>query len=194
MNEPPLDSASDVVDALLEALDPWTDRPYAFYGHSMGALVAFELARRQWQERRRGPDELFVGSRRAPHIPPRHSALHEQPTERVLDFLKSLRVAPPEILDNAELMELLLPTLRADLKVDVTYEYAPGPGVACPIHAFSGLDDEYVLKEEIAEWSHHAGGHFNLRFLAGDHFFLDHPQRRVPLLKAVEQQLAPYLD
>lgn len=194
MNEAPVDEIDPIVEAATEAIEPLTDVPYAFYGHSMGSLVAYEVTKRVWEEYRHGPTHLFVAARRAPHMISRNQTLHVQPAEKVRDFLKTLRVVPAEVLDNKELMELLLPALRADLKLDGMYDYQPGTGVACPIVAFTGQDDEYVYRDEISGWSMHAGGGFDLRVLPGDHFFMDHPKHRLALIKAIEEEVKPYLS
>lgn len=193
MEEPALDDLGEVTDAVIEAMDPFTDLPYALYGHSMGSLLAYELARRQWREARPGPVHLFIGARRAPHLISRAPAIHEEPAERVRSFLKTLRVVPDEVLDHDELMELLLPTLRADLKLDVTYAYEPGSAVACPIDAFGGIEDHYVLKGELAAWSMHTGSAFSLQMIPGDHFFLDDPRKRLPLIDTIRRELAAFL-
>lgn len=194
MEETPVDDIEQVLEALLFAIEPFTDLPFAFYGHSMGALLAFEVTKRLWAEHRVGPTHLFVAARRAPHQPSRNQTLHEQPTEKVVSFLRSLRAVPAEVLDHAELMELLLPALRADLKLDGLYEYAPGAGVSCPVIAFGGQDDEYVLDDEIAGWSMHAGGGFELVTLPGDHFFVDQPTGRRLLLERIRKEIGSYLD
>jgi medium-chain acyl-[acyl-carrier-protein] hydrolase len=189
MSEPPIDELDAFVEPLLEAIEPVTDVPFLFYGHSMGALIAYELARRLWDEFRQSPQRLFVGARRAPHLVSRNQTLHEQSSEKVRDFLLGLRSSAAEVLQNDEIMELLLPALRADLKLDGLYEYLPGSGVSCPITAFTGKDDEYVLRDEISGWSLHTGGEFDLNVIPGDHFFIDHPQHRFPVIRALIDEL-----
>jgi medium-chain acyl-[acyl-carrier-protein] hydrolase len=190
MNEPPIDQLSDLLEPIVEELEPLTDLPFAFYGHSMGSLIAFEVTKRLAEEFRIQPDRLFAAARRAPHLVSRDQTLHEQPLPRVREFLRGLRAVPNEVLDNEELMQLLLPALRADLKLDGLYEYQPGVGVSCPIVAFTGQDDEYVLRPEIAGWSMHAGGGFDLRVIPGDHFFMDQPKNRKVLLEAIRADWA----
>lgn len=192
MEEPALDDLNEVIDAVTEAMDPYTDLPYALYGHSMGSLLAYELARRQWRDARPLPVHLFIGARRAPHLTSRAPTVYQEPAERIRSFLKTLRVVPDEVLDHDELMDLLLPTLRADLKLDVTYEYEPGSAVACPIDVFGGIDDHYVPKEELAAWSLHTGSAFALHMLPGDHFFLDDPRKRKPMIDTIRRELAGY--
>lgn len=190
MNESPIDDVDAVAEALVEEIEPLADVPISLYGHSMGALVAFEIARRLESEYRLVPRNLFVAARRAPHIVSRNQTLHLQSDERVRSFLRELRAFPADVLDNNEVMELLLPALRADLKLDGMYEYTPGAGVACPVIAFTGEEDEYVLADEIAGWSMHAGGGFELVRIPGDHFFMDHAVHRRPLLARIKRELA----
>ncbi len=188
MNEATVDQISDLLQPLVEAIEPLTDVPFAFYGHSMGSLIAFEVTKRLADEFRLQPDRLFVAARRAPHMVSRNQTLHQQPLPKVREFLRSLRAVPNEVLDNDELMQLLLPALRADLKLDGLYEYTPGPGVPCPVVAFTGQDDQYVLRPEIAGWAMHAGGGFDLRIVPGDHFFMDRPKNRAVLLEAIRKE------
>lgn len=189
LGDRPVDTMDEVLAPLLDAVEPLTDVPFAFYGHSMGSLLAFELARKMEEEIRLQPTHLFVAARRAPHLESRNRTLHEQPSEKVREFLRTLHAVPVEVLDNDELMELLLPALRADLKLDGLYEYTPGRGVSCPVIAFTGVSDPYVLSDEIAGWAVHAGGGFELVQLVGDHFFMDHPVHRVPLLRRLQSEL-----
>jgi medium-chain acyl-[acyl-carrier-protein] hydrolase len=190
MSESPVDSLADLVEPIVEAIEPLTDVPFAFYGHSMGSLVAFEVTKRLAREFRTQPDQLFVAARRAPHMVSRDQTLHEQPLERVREFLRSLRAFPSEVLDHEELMQLLLPALRADLKLDGLYVFSPGEGVSCPIVAFTGQDDAYVLKNEIEGWSMHAGGGFECHTVPGDHFFMDQPKNREVLLDLIRKEWA----
>lgn len=190
MNETPIDSLEPLIESIVEAIEPLTDVPYAFYGHSMGSLIAFETTKRLADEFRTQPDKLFVAARRAPHLVSRDQTLHEQPLDKVRSFLKSLRAVPNEILANDELMQLLWPALRADLKLDGLYAYTPGPGVPCPVIAFTGQDDEYVSRPEISGWSMHAGGEFELHVIPGDHFFMDQPKNRQVLLNLIHKEWA----
>jgi medium-chain acyl-[acyl-carrier-protein] hydrolase len=151
--------------------------PAAFFGHSMGALLAYELARALRREGRPAPVRLFVSARRAPHLPARERPIYALPEEEFRAELRELKGTPEEVLDHPELMELVGPLLRADFELIDTYEHAPGDPLGCPISAFGGIADATVSEEEMAGWRRHTAGPFRLRMLPGDHFFLHHGSR-----------------
>jgi len=186
------DSAFTCVDSLVDALASGLagefDVPYALFGHSMGSLVAFELARAL---RRRGvgePSVLFVSGGRAPQLPREHPVVHDQPDAVVIAKLRSLGALPKDICDEPELVELLMPTIRADLTVCETYEYRPEPPLTCPIVAFAGADDPEVPPARMDPWREQTSGGFLKQVLPGDHFFLH--SSRSALLDAVHAALA----
>ena len=141
-----------------------------FFGHSLGALLAFEVARAL--RGRAGPAQLFVSGRRSPALPSRHEPVHDLPEPQIVDALRRLGGTPPEILAHAEMMQLLLPLLRVDLALDETYACDDLTPLDCPITAFTGDDDPRVTLEEAAAWSALTRGTFRLRRFAGGHFFL----------------------
>jgi medium-chain acyl-[acyl-carrier-protein] hydrolase len=163
-SEPPMVDIDRLLDALYPDLLPFFDRPYAFFGHSMGALLAFELARRS------SPQHLLVSGRRAPQVA--SSQLHTLADDAFLSELRRLNGTPPQVLENAELMALFLPILRADFRVCETYEYHMGERLECPIVAFGGVDDRTEPLELLEGWRSLTAGSFELQKLPGDHFFL----------------------
>ncbi len=178
MMEAPFTQMLPLVQAAAEALLPHLDKPFAFFGHSMGALVSFEVAR--WLRRQSGPEpiHLFVSGCFAPDIPDPYP-LHNLPDPELLEGLRRLNGMPQEALENAELMRLLLPTLRADCTVTETYTYTDEPPLNCPISAFGGLQDHLVGRTHLEAWRQQTTAFFSLRMFPGDHFFLHSAQ---PLL------------
>jgi medium-chain acyl-[acyl-carrier-protein] hydrolase len=169
--ERPFTRLAAMVEALAPALAPLADRPFAFFGHSMGAMVAFELTRLLRREGRPLPAHLFVSGRRAPQVPT------EPPTYdwSEADFLAELRRlngTPQEVLEHEELMRLLLPQLRADFEVVQTYRYTPEPPLDIPVSVFGGVNDCGASREMLAPWAEQTTGPFTLQMLPGDHFFL----------------------
>jgi medium-chain acyl-[acyl-carrier-protein] hydrolase len=187
MREAPLLRVSAIVEALAAEVVPYLDRPFAFFGHSLGALVAFELARRLRRERGVEPARLFVSGRRAPHVSSDDGVTHDLPATEFIAELRRLKGTPPEVLEHEELMELMIPLLRADFEVCETYEFEPGPPLACPVTAFGGIEDRDVTREHIAAWREHTTGPFLMRMLPGDHFFIHSAE--ATLLQVVAREL-----
>jgi medium-chain acyl-[acyl-carrier-protein] hydrolase len=187
LGEPAYTRLAPLVAALVTALRGHLDKPYAFFGHSLGALLAFELVRALRRAGAPPPRHLFVSGYRAPHLPDPEPPLHMLPGPALWDELRRLNGTPPEVLDNAELRRLIEPTLRADFAIDETYVYTPDEPLACPISAFGGLVDTDVSGEMLAAWRRHTHDSFALRMLPGDHFFI-HSSRTL-LLDALGQDL-----
>jgi medium-chain acyl-[acyl-carrier-protein] hydrolase len=181
-----------LVQTLGEVLWPYLTLPFAFLGHSMGALISFELTR--YLRRRAGPlpAHLFVSAHRAPQLPDRQPPIHDLPDAVFLEELRRLNGISSEVLENAELMELLFPLLRADFAVAETYEYQEDSPLPCPISAFGGLEDEEVNQDEVAAWREQTRTTFTSHMTPGDHFFLF--KHRATLLPLIAQELVQILS
>jgi medium-chain acyl-[acyl-carrier-protein] hydrolase len=184
-SERPFTHLSTLVEALAEALAPLLDKPFAFFGHSLGALVSFELARRVRSRYGVNPSRLFVSAGRAPQIPRRGPAIHTLPEKEFLAELRRLNGTPSELLEHRELMELMLPLLRADFALFETYVYASEPPLGCPISAFGGLQDRRVQDSDLEAWRTQTSKEFSLQMFPGDHFFLSQPA----LLRVLAEEL-----
>ena len=174
-----------MVNSCYEELKPFLNKPFAFFGHSMGALVSYEFARRLQREQRPVPFGLFISGCTAPHMRSIDKATYDLPEPEFIAELRQLQGTPPEVLDNKELMQLMMPIIRADFRVSQTYQYVPGPPLECPIRAFGGLKDEMVDRAKIEGWSEHTSAGFRAQMLPGDHFFLNTSQ---PLLTRIIAQ------
>jgi medium-chain acyl-[acyl-carrier-protein] hydrolase len=183
--EAPFTRLSPLVQALAQALAPLLDKPFAFFGHSLGGLVCFELARELRRQSGVQPVRLFVSAARAPQIPPRHRPVHALPEREFLEELRRLNGTSGEVLENAEIMQIMLPLLRADFAVFETYAYSPEPPLNCGISSFGGLQDHRVVREDLDAWRDQTSASFSLRMFPGDHFFLNATQ---PLLLQVLSQ------
>jgi medium-chain acyl-[acyl-carrier-protein] hydrolase len=170
-NDRPFDKMDALVPALVEGLLPLLDKPFALFGHSMGAVIAFELTR-LLRERGRAPVHLFPSAHRAPHLPDDRDAIHGLAHREFLARVQELGGMPSSVLENEELLEIVVPILRVDFQLIETYVHRPGEPLDCPVTAFGGLEDEHAERAQIAPWSEHTRGAFALRMLPGDHFFL----------------------
>lgn len=172
ISEPPFTRLKPLVQALAQALIRYLDKPFAFFGHSMGALVSFELARQLRRRHTLSPAHLFVSGRVAPQLPDPQPPIHALPNSKFLEELRRFNGIPEEILESPELMELMLPTLRADCAVDETYVYSIEPPLDCPISAFGGLQDSTVSRDSLAAWRNQTRLSFSMQMFPGNHFFL----------------------
>ena len=185
MMETPFTQLSPLVQALAQALVPPLDKPFAFFGHSLGALVGFELARQLRRQSGVQPVRLFVSADRAPQIPHRDRPIHALPEREFLVELRRLNGIPEKVLGDGELIQIMLPILRADFAVYETYVYSTEPPLNCPISTFGGLHDHRVSRGDLEAWRNQTSGSFSLRMFPGDHFFWNTTQ---PLLLQVLSQ------
>jgi len=168
--EKPYSRLPPLVEALADALPQ--DKPFAFLGHSMGALVAFELAR-ELERRDLGlPCCLFVSGSSAPQIPLKTSPRHLLSDTELLAELRNLGGTSEEILQDSEMMELFLPTIRADFALVETYQYVQSTALNCPIMVFHGDQDHESTREDALAWRLQTSSTFSLYTFRGDHFFL----------------------
>jgi medium-chain acyl-[acyl-carrier-protein] hydrolase len=187
LRERPFAEMSALIQVLAPALSSLLDKPFAIFGHSLGALVGFELAR---QLRRRygvNPVRLFVSAGRAPQAPRRDSSIHTLPAKEFLAEVRRLNGIPMQVLEHDELMAIILPLLRADFALYDTYEYSAEPPLNCPISAFGGLQDSKISQNDLEPWHDETTAIFSLRMLSGDHFFLNTAQPL--LLQMISQEL-----
>jgi surfactin synthase thioesterase subunit len=174
MREQPLSSIAAMVDALLPALEDAADLPYAIFGHSMGALVAFEMTRLLEARGVRAPSRLFVSARRSPDEPDPRPPVHSLPETEFLDALQERYGAIPDAVRNEpELLELLLPVLRADIRAVETYAPLPGAKVRCPVYVYGGDADTHPLPAQLPHWERMAERVMRIRLFSGDHFYLN---------------------
>jgi medium-chain acyl-[acyl-carrier-protein] hydrolase len=172
LKEPPFRRHEALIPEMMSALMQYLDKPFAFFGHSMGAILAFELSRRLRAASVAGPVDLFVSGSRAPQLPHRLPTSYDLPEPAFIEELRQLNGTPQEVLDHPELMQVLIPLLRADFELVQTYAYGEEPPLACPITAFGGRDDGEVPLQDLEGWRAQAGAGFSMHVLPGDHFFL----------------------
>ncbi|MBV9688917.1 MAG: thioesterase [Ktedonobacteraceae bacterium] len=187
LNEAAFTHISPLVQTMAQVLRPHLNTPFAFFGHSMGALISFELARYLRRNYRQLPTHLFVSSHRAPQLPRLDPDTYNLPEPAFIDAVYRLGGTPQEVLQHEELLQILLPTLRADFTLCETYLYAKEEPLACPITAFGGEQDHTVSVQQLSAWREQTRGVFTLHMLPGGHFFLHKYQGL--LLQALSGQL-----
>lgn len=186
------DQVAPLVATLAEVLWPYLTPPFAFFGHSMGALIAFELTRHLRREFGISPAHLFISGHRAPHLHNPFPALHKLPDPNFVQELQNRYGGIPEvILKDPELLQTFLPVLRADLKLVESYAYLDDRPLDCPLSVFGGLQDTVVSQHEIAAWRRQTFGKFTVRMFPGDHFFVQKSQAQ--LVGAIAQDLTRHL-
>jgi medium-chain acyl-[acyl-carrier-protein] hydrolase len=172
IGEKAFDRVEPLIEALADAVDGYLDRPFALFGHSNGALLSFELSRTLRARGRPGPVHLFPSGRRAPDLPADSAPIHTLPEAEFLADLQELGGLPPQLLEHRELLELLVPLLRADVSIHETYEFREQAPLECPFTAYGGLADVKVSRAQLEAWERHSTGPFTLRMFPGGHFYL----------------------
>jgi medium-chain acyl-[acyl-carrier-protein] hydrolase len=152
---------------------PYLDKPFSFFGHSLGALLCFETARSLRRENRRQPIHLFVSATEAPHRRGMEESLSGLPKSELVKKLRQLNGIPIEVLQNDELLDLMLPTIRADFELCETYEYHPESPLKCPMTIYGGLEDSEVEAGRLTAWSEVTVGGCEIRKFPGGHFYLN---------------------
>ncbi|MFD7033991.1 thioesterase II family protein [Streptomyces sp. NPDC059917] len=189
--EPALEDVTALVDGIHDALAPWNDLPLVLFGHSMGAVLAFELARRLEREGK-PPLGLIVSGRRSPDIL-RTDHVHTLGDHALVEEVRLLSGTDPGVLDDEEILRMVLPALRADFKAIETYRYraeGTGPALRCPLSVLTGTSDPRVTPEQAVAWRELTGGRFTFRAFPGGHFYLAHQQAEVTA--AVVEDLAAF--
>lgn len=161
-----------MIESLATAIEGQLDRPYALFGHSMGTLISFELARALRGRGLRQPEQLFVSGHRAPQIPDHDEPIFDKPHDDFVAELRRLNGTPEAVLQHPELMELMLPLLRADFELCDTYAYERDAPFAFPITGFVGTRDPEADHAAMQAWGEQTSAAFRLHVVPGDHFFV----------------------
>lgn len=182
VHELPYRRMEQLLDPLCAAIGPYLDRPFALLGHSLGSIVAYEVARRF------PPACLIVSGRRAPRSVTARRLFSSLPDGEFLTEIGRLGGTPPEVLEQTQLIRMLMPALRADFELNEAYRALPGPGLSCPLVAYMGADDPEVTRAELLGWHEETAGEFTLRVFPGGHFYLK--DGRPDVSSALRQDLA----
>lgn len=185
ISEAPLPSIAAMVQATHAVIATIADLPFAFFGHSMGSLLAFELALALEAAGDATPERLFVSARRAPDdADSTTAAVHTLPDVAFLDAMQSrFKAIPDAVRNEPELLALVLPVLRADMRAVETYAPVTGRRVYCPVRAYGGADDTHPRPSQLAGWQRSTMQPISVRLFPGDHFYIG--AQRQPLLDDV---------
>jgi surfactin synthase thioesterase subunit len=187
MTETPHRNLVTLVPRVIAEIEPYLDRPFALFGHSVGALVAYETARALCAAGRT-PVRLFVSGQRAPHLPGRTPPRHALPPVEFEAALARLEGTPTEVLRDADLMAVIVPLLRADFSLEETYAHAPGEPLEIPTTVFGGADDPEANLDELNAWQRHCRHACEVRIFQGNHFYLR--TNPAPVVEAIRAALA----
>ncbi len=185
--EVPFTRLAPLVAELGKVLEPYLDRPFAFFGHSMGASISFELTRHLRRINQPLPVHLFISGRRAPQVTVTESTTYHLPDPDFIEELRRLQGTPESVLQTPELMELLMPLLRADFELCETYDYHDEQPLDCPFSVFGGLDDADVSQDSLVAWKAQTNYPMQLQMFPGDHFFIFDARQKCSQL--ISQQL-----
>lgn len=190
LDEPLLHSMEQVAPPIVDALAPLLDRPFAFFGHSTGALIAFEVARILRQRSLPQPQLLIASAQHAPKVKPQRIR-HQLSEPEFIEVLRDGSGIPDAILQSPALLELLLPRIRADGSLFETYRYESQSPLDCRIAVFHGAEDSMVDSEEMQPWEDETQHSFCSYEFPGNHFFIHEEEASV--LKHLNRELAPLL-
>ncbi len=193
IRERPLASMDKLAPAVAAGILQSADRPFIFYGHSLGARIAFETVRVLRRQGGVQPRHLFVGASDAPQSPWPYPLLHQLPENEFIDAMQRRYGGVPQpVIDDPELRALLIPTLRADVELMETYRYSFEPPLDCSITAFAGTQDRMVSRAMMDGWRDQTNQRFQLHLITGDHFFLNSANKTLlDLIHAESQKELP---
>ncbi|MEU9477983.1 alpha/beta fold hydrolase [Streptomyces sp. NPDC048191] len=177
-HEPCATSIQELADDVTSVLLPWTDRPLLVFGHSLGATLGFEVARRLERDHGVVLRALFASARRAPSCP-RDESVHLRDDDGLVAEMRQLSGTDAAILEDVELIRMALPAIRADYRAAETYVYEPGPNLNCLVIGLVGDDDPKVTVDEARAWSRHTDASFDFHVFQGGHFYLTSHQKDV---------------
>jgi medium-chain acyl-[acyl-carrier-protein] hydrolase len=193
LKEPPFTELPVLVQTLIPHIRSYLDKPFAFFGHSMGALIAYVLTHELWRQTDRLPVHLFLSAHGAPDSSPVLPPIHQLTDSAFLIALqRRYRSVPALLWHDAELRALFLPMLRADMTLFETYVYHPMPLLPCPLTVYGGSQDMLVSQANLDAWRNLGNSHFDLRMFAGNHFYLN--DTAPALLNAIGTALNAYVE
>jgi medium-chain acyl-[acyl-carrier-protein] hydrolase len=179
LEQPPFSELLPLTRAIANAMTPLLDRPFSCLGHSLGALLAFEVIRILRDRKEPQPTYLFASGCSSPHVRKVEKPTHDLPDGQFVQRLRELNGTPAELFDNTELIDLLLPAIRADFRISETYAYVQAAPISCSIIVFGGKDEKELTVDKLRRWSEHSTGETHIALFPGDHFFIHAAQKEM---------------
>jgi medium-chain acyl-[acyl-carrier-protein] hydrolase len=174
------DTIEELVDAIFPDILEFLDKPFAFFGHSFGSIIAYEVTKRLHKEKRNLPAHLWVSSRRAPHVPLGCETTYHLEDEKFIDVIQNQYGAIPQaVLNEKELLKILLPILKNDIKLNELYLGEISPTLSVPISVFYGKQDHSVNLENLEKWGEVTSAECDIQAFVGGHFFIDTERQSV---------------
>jgi len=189
INEQPYKLLLPLAEVLATALDPYLNKPFAFFGHSLGGLLAFETVRQLRRQQAAQPVHLFISARFPPHKADPYAHLYQLPEPEFIRTTENLFGALPEVVrQDQEVLNLFVSIMRADFTMLGTYPYVHEPPFDFPISVFGGLHDKSVTEESLQEWREQTTAAFELQMFNGEHFFIQ--SSRAALVEHIKKSLS----
>ncbi|MEU3188840.1 alpha/beta fold hydrolase [Streptomyces sp. NPDC006923] len=173
-----IDTIAEYADIIAAELRPWLDLPTAFFGHSMGAVLAFEVTRRLEKDPGYSPVRIFASGRRAPSSY-RDENVHKRDDDGIVAEMRLLSGTNPQILGNEEILRMVMPAIRSDYTAIETYRAELSAIVRAPITVLTGDDDPKTSPEEAEAWRGHTSDAFDIHTFPGGHFYLAAHQEKI---------------
>lgn len=188
-SDTPIKQAQAMAQTLANQIQLYSNKPFFIYGHSMGALIAFELTRALQDNGLDLPQGLILAAHRAAHLPRKREALYALPDDQFIDRLKRFGGFPQEVLDSKELLAFLMPTLKADFTLCDTYQFESRLPLQCPLHLLAGADDIEASPDVVEPWKEHTSDSAHMHVLSAGHFFLRTHQE--DLIRILQNIMSP---
>lgn len=187
IKEPSYSELRPLIRAASEALATEMEKPFALFGHSMGGLIAFELARDLRKQYGIQPVHLFISAKCSPRERPEGPAVAQLSDAALIEILERYEGTPRDLLNDPEMMQLFLPIIRADMTLCDSYIHEPGPPLECPVTVFGGLEDHVCSRACLQSWREYTKGPFTLRMLPSGHFFIN--DWAAPVFEVIRKEL-----
>lgn len=178
-DETPMVDLLPILSSLTADISNYVDKPFVFFGHSIGTIISFELCRNLIKENLPLPYLFIASGGRAPHLPPREKQIHALPDKEFILELKKYNEIPKTVPQNYNLITPFLPMLRADFAISENFHFIEGEPLPIPITALGGTNDSLVTEEDIIAWKLHTQKNFNYKLFPGEHFFIKTSQTQV---------------